>query len=89
MNETTSSSVLTMVVDEGTVVPVGRVFVSIDLEDDVAYVAYEGESGIRWEEVARPRAELVARLGAYVEVQLGDAKGVLRRATSIAEGGCP
>lgn len=55
----------------GTVVPLESVFVSIDLEDDIAYVAYEGESGIWWEEVSRTHGELVARLGAHAQVQLG------------------
>lgn len=61
MNETRS----------GTVVPLESVLVSIDLKGDVAYVSYEGASGIRWEEVSRAHGELVARLGAHAQVQLG------------------
>lgn len=47
MNETTSASGLTTAVEGRAVVPLESVLVSIDIEEDVAYVAYEAESGIR------------------------------------------
>jgi hypothetical protein len=72
---------------EGSLVALEDVFVSIDLDGDVAYVAYEDESAIRWEEVARADGELLVRMGA--RSSNNGAIVVSRRATSIAEGGCP
>lgn len=53
-------------------------------ETYIAYVSYEGESGIRWEEVPRAYAELVARLGPHAQVQLGQAALI-----DVDSTGCP
>lgn len=58
---------------EGSLVALEDVFVSIDLDGDVAYVAYEDESAIRWEEVARAEGELLVRLGARAHLHLRSA----------------
>lgn len=46
------------------------VFVSIDLGGDVAYVACEDGSAIRWQEVPRAEGELLVRMGARSEIHL-------------------
>lgn len=53
-----------------TTIPIGDVFVSIDLEANVAYVAYESTSGLRWKELSRADGELLATLGASSQVLL-------------------
>jgi hypothetical protein len=44
------------------------VFVSLDLDADVAYVAYDGDSGIAWGELPRAAGEFLATLGARTHV---------------------
>ena len=56
---------------EASVVAVEDVFVAMDLDDDVAYVAYEDESAIRWDEVSRAEGELMVRMGARAHIHLG------------------
>ena len=45
-------------------------FVSIDLEADVAYVAYEDDSSIKWDELPRVDGEFLAGLGAKAVVHV-------------------
>lgn len=54
----------------GIVVPLESAFVAIDLEADTAYVAYRGDTGIRWNEIARVDGEVLARLGTTTHVVL-------------------
>jgi hypothetical protein len=66
---------------DGMVVPLEGVFVAIDLDDDTAYVAYEGGTGIRWEEVSRTQGELLARLGAHAQIHIGTPSLIGRSST--------
>ena len=49
-------------------VPLGSVFVSIDLDREVAHVAYETETGIKWGDLTRADGELLARLGVRAQI---------------------
>jgi hypothetical protein len=83
MNDTSTS--IPTVSDGGSVVPLETVFVSIDLDSDIALVAYDGESGIRWDEVSREAGELLARLGARAQVHLGSgAQGDISSTVHVA-----
>ena len=66
----TGSVVVSLQEDEVVAVPVGDVFVSIDLGSDLAYVACEGDASIRWKEVSRTDGELLVTMGARAEIQL-------------------
>ena len=50
--------------------PLDDVFVSIDLDDDVAHIACDGGDGIRWKALPRADGELLVRLGASAHVPL-------------------
>jgi hypothetical protein len=63
------------------VVPLEDVFVSIDFDGNVAYVAYEDESAIRWREVLRVEGELLVRMGARAHLHLGSTSRSNERAT--------
>ena len=54
----------------GSGVALEKVFVSLDLTREVAYVACEGEPTIRWREVPTREAKLLVRMGARSEIQL-------------------
>lgn len=56
---------------EGSAVPIEGVFVSLDLESDLAYVVWESRTGLCWKQLPREDAELLASLGARAEVQFG------------------
>ena len=56
-----------------TSVPLGNVFVSIDLDREVAHVAFETDTGIKWGDITRANGELLARLGARAEIVVGPA----------------
>ncbi len=86
--------------DEGSAVPIEGVFVSLDLETDLAYVVCESSTGLRWKQLPREDAELLASLGARAEVRLGSKvlriglTSTTRRARSpsdapFEEEGCP
>lgn len=67
MNEITTHS---MRRGNDKIVALGDVFVSMDLRRDVAYVAYQGETGIEWDELPRAGGRLLAALGARTDVGL-------------------
>ena len=56
-----------------TLVPLGSLFVSIDLDREVAHVAYETDTGIRWDDLTRANGEFLARLGARAQIVVGPA----------------
>jgi len=71
----------------GSLTAIDDVFISIDLDTDVAYVAYEDGSGIRWDEVSRADGELLASMGGLSLIHLGSSSRVgIASATSAAVG---
>ena len=50
--------------------PLDDVFVSIDLDGEVAHIACDGGDGIRWKALPRADGELLVRLGAGAQVRL-------------------
>jgi hypothetical protein len=71
MNGTKTVEIAAEAMGDFEALPLEKVFVSIDLDGDVAYVTYEAKSGIRWEELSRPDGELLASLGARSHIHLG------------------
>ena len=67
---TTGSVVIESLRLDASEVPIENVFVSIDLGADVAYVAYEDESSIKWDQLSRTDAEFMAGLGARTAIHL-------------------
>jgi hypothetical protein len=85
MSQRRAASILSAA--DGTVVPLEGVLVAIDFDDDSAYVAYEGATGIKWEEVSRAHGELLARLGAHAQIHIGAAS--LGRSSTLRLAGLP
>ncbi|HZA41091.1 MAG TPA: hypothetical protein VFA00_10750 [Actinomycetota bacterium] len=73
MNGTKTLAIASKGSAEMNAIPLEDVFVSNDLNGDVAHVAYDGKSGIRWKEVSREDGELLATLGARSHIHLRSA----------------
>ncbi len=56
--------------ETGSAIPLREVFVSVDLDANVAHVVCESGTGLRWKEVPISDAVLLAALGARTHVGL-------------------
>jgi hypothetical protein len=84
----TRNAVATSLLDRGgSLVALEELFVSIDLDADVAYVAYEEESAIHWDEVSRADGGLLARMGARSLIHLGSSSRLGFSATTSGVAG--
>jgi hypothetical protein len=61
-----------------TKVPLADVFVSLDIETNVAYLVCETTAGLRWKELSRADAEFLVTMGANSQIRLGATRTATR-----------
>jgi hypothetical protein len=66
-------------------VPLEDVFVSLDIEANVAYLVCETTSGLRWKELSRADAEFLAAMGTRSRIRLGSTWTAVTSSDDLAD----